>query len=182
MPANGTVANAKHEEVLASVKDIPWLPTPNLAKWIRADKMPTDGPITGSYVISKHDAEVLIALHRKRGWDLTGGHIDEGETPEQAASREALEETGVRVENLRLFAIQRLFIEGPKPEGYTYPYPLSYQTLYLADIDEVGEFAEEEDSIARLIEPCAAALRRVKWIKDAPVLYEALLVSLNSET
>jgi 8-oxo-dGTP pyrophosphatase MutT (NUDIX family) len=36
------------------------------------------------------------------GWEIPGGRIDPGETPEQAAARETLEETGWRVGPLRL--------------------------------------------------------------------------------
>jgi len=59
-----------------------------------------------------HDAERgILLLHRHRfvvdawGWEIPGGRIDEGETPEQAAARETLEETGWRPGPLRsLFA------------------------------------------------------------------------------
>jgi 8-oxo-dGTP pyrophosphatase MutT (NUDIX family) len=50
-----------------------------------------------------HDPERgLLLLWRHRfitdswGWEIPGGRIDEGETPEQAAARETLEETGWR--------------------------------------------------------------------------------------
>ena len=33
-------------------------------------------------------------------WEIPGGKVDENETPESAAARECLEETGVRVQNL----------------------------------------------------------------------------------
>ena len=55
-----------------------------------------------------HDPERgLLLLWRHRfitdswGWEIPGGRIDEGETPEQAAARETLEETGWRVGALR---------------------------------------------------------------------------------
>jgi len=40
----------------------------------------------------------LIARHDRRGrliWSLPKGHLEEGESPEQAAVREVLEETGI---------------------------------------------------------------------------------------
>ena len=43
--------------------------------------------------------KVLLHLHRKLGmWLPPGGHIEQGELPDDAAVREVLEETGLRVE------------------------------------------------------------------------------------
>lgn len=39
--------------------------------------------------------------HKKRIWEAPAGLIDAGETPEQAAVREALEETGYEITNLK---------------------------------------------------------------------------------
>ena len=55
-----------------------------------------------------HDPErgvLLLWRHRfvtdSWGWEVPGGRIDEGESPEQAAERETLEETGWRPRALR---------------------------------------------------------------------------------
>jgi 8-oxo-dGTP pyrophosphatase MutT (NUDIX family) len=45
------------------------------------------------------ERKVLLHLHRKLGmWLPPGGHIERGELPDDAAVREVLEETGVKVE------------------------------------------------------------------------------------
>jgi ADP-ribose pyrophosphatase YjhB (NUDIX family) len=55
----------------------------------------------GGFVLDRTHGEpraALIARHDRRGrlvWSLPKGHIEEGETPEQAAVREILEETGI---------------------------------------------------------------------------------------
>ena len=48
----------------------------------------------------------VVLVSRKnepKGWALPGGFVDYGETLEQAAEREALEETGLALKGLRQF-------------------------------------------------------------------------------
>lgn len=50
-------------------------------------------------ILVVHEAKVLLVLHRKLGrWLPLGGHIELDEDPEQAAVREAKEESGLDVE------------------------------------------------------------------------------------
>lgn len=56
-------------------------------------------------VLFVRGAEVLLVsqfrmLPREIAWEIPGGRIDEGETPEQGAVREALEETRLRARQL----------------------------------------------------------------------------------
>ena len=54
-----------------------------------------------AWITSIHEEEnslinggsVVFVRHPERGWEIPGGHIIEGETPEQALHREIIEET-----------------------------------------------------------------------------------------
>lgn len=59
--------------------------------------MPERHFVATGYVV--FEGKTLLLLHKKLGmWLPPGGHIDEGELPEEAALREILEETGLAVE------------------------------------------------------------------------------------
>lgn len=51
-------------------------------------------------VIVKHDNRYLCTIHKKRGIEFPGGKVEKGETLQQAAIREVLEETGVQINAL----------------------------------------------------------------------------------
>lgn len=60
------------------------------------------GHVTASGVIIAPDGDsVLLVLHRRlRLWLQTGGHCEPGESPRQAARREAVEESGIAAVDL----------------------------------------------------------------------------------
>ncbi|MEJ6562950.1 MAG: NUDIX domain-containing protein [Euryarchaeota archaeon] len=41
---------------------------------------------------------VLFVEHPERGWEIPGGHVEAGESPDEAMLRELLEETGLKGE------------------------------------------------------------------------------------
>jgi 8-oxo-dGTP pyrophosphatase MutT (NUDIX family) len=174
-----TILPFTHAKILAVTQDFEHLPKPNVATWYETDALPTDAPITGAYVIAGADDEALIVLHRTRGWDITGGHVEE-ETPEEAAIREAGEEGKAVVGNLRLFAVQKFEVFGPIPPGYKYPYPVSYQAVYVGRLLSMAPFEEEEDIIDRAVLPCDEALARIGWITKQPRLHERLLEAVRT--
>ncbi|TQS79222.1 MAG: hypothetical protein A3Q59_06925 [Methanomethylophilus alvi] len=57
-------------------------------------------PDTGStvYAVAFRGRRFLMVFNARRGgWEMPGGHIKEGETPEQAAVRETREESGFAI-------------------------------------------------------------------------------------
>src|SRR5690348_4346471 len=52
--------------------------------------------------------QIVLARHVDRGWVIPGGHVEPGETVEQAMRREAMEEAGAVVGVASLFAVERI--------------------------------------------------------------------------
>ncbi|HEY3175501.1 MAG TPA: NUDIX hydrolase [Candidatus Polarisedimenticolia bacterium] len=65
--------------------------------------------LTADVIITRSsDPRKVVLVHRRNpphGWALPGGYVDYGESVEQAAVREALEETGLSVKLERLFHV-----------------------------------------------------------------------------
>lgn len=54
-----------------------------------------------AFVINPTDKKILLVKHKKnRRWTQPGGHIENDETPEEAALREVYEETGIKIKLL----------------------------------------------------------------------------------
>lgn len=67
---------------------------------------PQTPPLTVDVIIEVDDGLVLVKRRNPpAGWALPGGFVDPGETVEEAAVREAREETGLEVELLRQFHV-----------------------------------------------------------------------------
>jgi 8-oxo-dGTP diphosphatase len=71
-------------------------------RWLAAAGPELEGPLAAEvWVFDGTLSRVLLVQHRWRGPVPPGGRVEPGETPRQAAGRELLEETGLRVELFR---------------------------------------------------------------------------------
>lgn len=64
-------------------------------------------------VLAKYKDKWLLTKHPKRGIEFPGGKVEEGETPVQAAIREAFEETNVVITDVEWIAEYVVYEENP---------------------------------------------------------------------
>lgn len=152
--------------------------------YIRLTWLPSESPPRGGKVSSVHgvcfdSGKVLLVNVSGRGYNYPGGHVEEGETPEQAFQREALEEGYVIGNSEFIGMIEVNHEENPiyEPNG---KYPIvGYQLFYRMNITECLPFLRENESISRIwVEP--SELPYV--INDHELSYLVLDEALKSQT
>lgn len=94
---------------------------------------------TASFVIGFYKNQLVLARNLRRGIEIAGGHIEPGETVEQAGIREIKEETGAIVKKVRPFVRSTLVCDFEKPEHYKYPFPVSHMEFMIADIERMTD-------------------------------------------
>ncbi|UOQ50554.1 NUDIX domain-containing protein [Gracilibacillus caseinilyticus] len=61
--------------------------------------------VSAATVVFNDNNEILLIKGPKRGWEMPGGQVEEGESPKDAAIRETKEEDGIDVEVIQFCGI-----------------------------------------------------------------------------
>ncbi len=79
--------------------------------------------------VSRYHGKYVFSYNKKRnGWEIPGGHIEEGETWQEAVKREMYEETGATKIDISPVAVYKIS---------------TYGLLCFCEILEIGELPEE---------------------------------------
>lgn len=159
-------------QLLGTGYNIPWLPQPNEISLILADTLPPRELITSAFALAFHEGNFLMTRLHQRGWDIPGGHIDPGETPEATMRREVMEEAAVELGPVHLFGYQRIHLLGDVPADYRYPHPDSYQVFYIGRVAKMLPFTPTTEASERACFALPEALQQ-RWVQENPLMFDA---------
>lgn len=103
--------------------------------------------IAGGFVF--YEGRVVLANVPGRGWEMVGGRIDIGESPEETFRREAANQVGVELTHVQMLGVIRIEHTGPKPPNCPYPYPIAYGVHFIGIAGNLRPFAGGHDSLGR---------------------------------
>lgn len=150
---------------MISSSEVWWAEKPNTYELWVGTAAPS--PHTSASVLVMSDEGLVCIEVLKRGWDIPGGHIEDGEGAIEAALREVQEEAGLTLapDELTLYGWAHLELHAPKPAQYRYPYPHTYQPVFVAYAG-----ADRLHSLATEVPDEVGAVRVVSW-DELPTLF-----------
>lgn len=118
-------------------------------------------------IVTKYQDKWVFVKHRERDtWEIPGGHIENGETPDEAAGRELMEETGAVKFKIKPFCDYSV-LKGDK---------FGVSRLYFATIDEIGPLPESEIGEVAFFD---AIPEKLTHSEIQPILFKAVLDSIK---
>jgi 8-oxo-dGTP diphosphatase len=96
-----------------------------------------------------HDDKLVLANIPGRGWEIIGGRIDIGESPEETFRREAYEQVGVTFSEVKMIGVVRIEHTGPEPPNCPYPFPIGFGVQFIGIVGELHDFRGGPNSLGR---------------------------------
>lgn len=148
-------------------------------------EVPDESLIGNVNIVPSVGNEWLITRQR-RGWGVTSGTLEPGESYLEAARREMIEEAGAKLLNLKLFGAWRIVSTLDKPYRPHLPYPVSYRVIGYGEVVIGGEPTNPESG-EQILEvatfPLDETCRRLEGrLPDGPVLADTFRLAAALKT
>jgi len=158
--------------ILRIDRKVDWLP-PGAELRITGSDTPAPLELTTSvHALCFSDDRILMVSDRDdRGWNVPGGHIEEGEDQEEALERELEEEAAAAIEIIKPIGYYHIHIEGREPPNLRGPYPDGYLQLYFCILLSLAPFTSDFETTARRLLPPDEA-RELDWVKSNTETYD----------
>jgi len=120
-----------------------------------------------SVIIAKDEKGYVFVKHQDRDtWEIPGGHIENGETPFEAARRELMEETGAKTFTLTEICMYSVNRDESK----------SYGSLFFA---EISEYLGSLDFEIEVVRSFSELPRDLTYPNIQPFLFKEVLSRVN---
>lgn len=156
-------------------KQLPWLPHKHDFKIVIGEEVPDMSLTTSAHILPFKGEDILLANVHSRGWDIPGGHLERGETHEEAVARELFEETGAKPLYMGYLGYMEINVHGEvPPPDWRYPFPTTYLAFYWGVVEGAGEpSASMEVGPPKFFPPAKAMLQ--ESLQRHEDLYKAAL-------
>ena len=154
-----------------------WGTHPVTLTWIPASVAPVDYMVTSTHGFCFLDGKVILVDLDTRGWDVPGGHMEEGETPEQCFVREAMEEACIEgnVSMLGYVLVDNRNDPGFDPSKYP---AVGCQIFYRMDVHTMHPFIQEFEASERAaFIPSQVSAQHENWNSIFQVILDESLKS-----
>ena len=119
-----------------------------------------------------HNNKLLLILHAKLNlWLPPGGHLEPNETPDEAATREAREETGLNITLLNVLPLSIPSVEGSRDT----PTPFFTNVHSVGDHDHWGACYLSESSSSNVT--MTSEIKKYRWFSQEEVALDPLIRS-----
>lgn len=107
-------------------------------KFVASEEKLDEDLCTAVFCIPIYKRKLILVRQVDRGWEIPGGHIEDGEDVGRALKRELLEESGAIVDNPKKFGHRVISPPAPIKNRATpnkmYPFPVSYVPYYYSNV------------------------------------------------
>ncbi len=149
------------------------------AQFVQNTELPSEIPVSTPFTFPFFENREVVLCKDKNGWwNPLGGHIESGESWEQAVIREAYEEAGVEIGNLVLFGYVRVKQSNMGISGYP---PVSVLPFTTSGVIRINEYWQPRETLDRIVCDFQSAFNLFQLREDNRQMEEIFRTAIQSK-